>query len=404
MDENERSLRSKMQGVLQKQEDLLKTAEQEKRDLNSVEDAEYRRLNREHDRLQRELRSYLSDPRIAAQIGNEGEIRRRLLSDTDAPTAEERTGGRWGVTIEGRQIPILESRDRMTDCFPRPTDEAGLWSLGDYVRSNMGIRTATSVVSGPATVPTFIGSRIVDRVRAKARVIQAGSVTIPLEGKTNLCKIVSDPTVYQHTEGVADVQESLPVFAPVTLDPGTLVALVPLSMEIVQDSPNLDDALSVSISAAFASKLDTLCMATILADTDIAKSTVAEDPASWPGLMLAVKSMLGANMDLPSAVICGTGDYAARAAEIMAGGDSWLGAPSVLKNCKDLFTTSLTDGTAVMGDFARGFGIAVRQDLRVELVRWGKASSASHVLIATMRAQGYVLQSAALYKALKTVN
>jgi hypothetical protein len=68
-------------------------------------------------------------------------------------------------------------------------------------------------------------------------------------------------------EAIADVSESLPVFEPVGFDPGSLAALIPLSQEIVQDSPNLDAALQAAIAGAFALKLDQLSIAKILADT-----------------------------------------------------------------------------------------------------------------------------------------
>jgi hypothetical protein len=70
----------------------------------------------------------------------------------------------------------------------------------------------------------------------------------------------------------------------------------------------------------------------------------------------------------------------------------------------DLETSGMPGGTAILGDFARGFGIAVRHELRLELVRWGKPTYGSHVLVAFCRMAGYVLQPNHLYIAQSTVD
>jgi hypothetical protein len=49
----------------------------------------------------------------------------------------------------------------------------------------------------------------------------------------------------------------------------------------VQDSPNLDTVLRMVISTAFAQKLETLSLATVVADANIPASSVAQDPAEW---------------------------------------------------------------------------------------------------------------------------
>jgi len=77
--------------------------------------------------------------------------------------------------------------------------------------------------------------------------------------------------------------------------------------------------------------------------------------------------------------------------------------PPALAGMAELHTTSLTAGTALFGDFAAGCAVAMRQELRVEVVRHAKPTSASHLLVAHMRADGVVLQPGHLFKQLKTV-
>ena len=308
---------------------------------------------------------------------------------------------RFAVTVEGKRIPVLGKADKLATTFPAPSGEK--WSVGDFVKGSLGMKVNASVLErGTATVPQYVSAEIIDLVRAKARLIQAGALTIPIEGKTNLCRIDADPTVYQHTEAANDISESAPTLTPVALDPKALVALVPLSMELVQDSPNLDAALNMSLAGAFASKLDTLGLATILADGDIPTSASSEVTDTWAGTMSAVGSMLAADMDVPKACICVPADFIARASQLASTAGSWLGPPPVLANMLDLPTTSMTEGYAVLGDFS-GFGIAVRHDLRLEVIRFAKPTYASHVLVAYARMEGYVLQPNVLYNQVDTV-
>ena len=61
------------------------------------------------------------------------------------------------------------------------------------------------------------------------------------------------------------------------------------------------------------------------------------------------------------------------------------------------------DMEAIFGDFSRGVALVLRQELRLEVVRWGKPTYGSHLLAAYCRAQFYTLQGGALYRQLKTV-
>lgn len=322
------------------------------------------------------------------------------------PSQEESTGqlplGRFSTTVKGQKIQVLAKGDRLAASYPRHPEND--WSVADFVRGSMGLDVKDSVLErGVATVPTNVSAEIIDLIRAKARVIQAGALTIPIEGPSNLCRIDGEPTVHQHTEGQEDISESIPSLSPVEVNPKGLVALIPLSMELVSDSPNLDAALNIAIAGAFAGKLDTLALATLLADANIPDSVAGQATNTWAGIMAGVGSMMGLDMDVPTALICNPADYISRAGELSDTGGNWLGAPPILANMLDLPTTTMTAGYALLGDFAKGVGVAVRQELRLEVVRWAKSTTASHLLVAHARMQAYTLQPNALYRQLATV-
>jgi HK97 family phage major capsid protein len=309
----------------------------------------------------------------------------------------------FSVKVDGRIIPVLPKNESLAKYFPQNNNAA--FSLADFVRGAMGIKAvgATSVVSSPALVPEYVGSMIIDMIRAASQVVQSGAGTIPIVGPTNLARVTGDATVYQHTMGSEDISDSIPTIEPVSLDPKSLVAAIPLSVEVVADSPNLDSVLNLLLAKAFAAKLDNLCLATILADSSIGASATGQDPANWAGVISAVSTMLTANQGLPTAIIGNSADFITRAGQIAISAGTWLGKPPFLSAMVELPTTKVTAGTAILGNFFKGFAIAVRQEMTVEVVRWHQYKSASHVLVAHSRMDGVVLQPGHLFIQKKTV-
>lgn len=302
----------------------------------------------------------------------------------------------FSVKVGNEVLPALASSQKLAQFTPRGTDD-GDFSLGDFVKASLGlIRPNATLTGNGGLIPTSTSSQIIDDVRAASTVIAAGALTIPVGGPVNLCRVDGDPTVHQHVEGVADISESQPTFSPLLLEPRALVATIPISAELVQDSQNLDEALRAALAGAFGAKLDALCIAKILVDADIPLSTVSQDPATWQGVLAAVGSALQLDQRLPRAHISSAADFIARASQVASTAGNWLNRPEALKEMLELFTTRLTAGTAIFGDFT-GFGVAVRQDLRLELIRFQSPTSYSHLLVAHARVEGYVLQPKKLY-------
>ena len=303
-------------------------------------------------------------------------------------------------TADGRTLPVLSAKQNFSDI--NRADRDG-FSLSQFCKDAIFGSRETRAASGPALVPTGLASTLIDQVRRQTVVVAAGASTIAIEGPTVLARLTQDPTVYQHTEGATDISESDIVAVPVTLNPKTLAVLIPLTAELVGDSPNLDQILNTALTAAFAAKLDALCIATLLADVNIPKSLATQDPALWAKLLEAVSASLQLNMQLPTAHIGAPADMMARASQTASTSGVWLGAPPILSGMRELQTTGLTAGTAFFGNFAEAFAIAMRQDMRIEVVRHAKPTSASHLLVAHMRADGVVLQPGKLFKQLKTI-
>ena len=316
-------------------------------------------------------------------------------------TSKAQDRGSFSIKMtDGSIVPVLGKSLSCVDFYPKKQQHEEEFSIGEYAKNVM---LGTKAASSSALVPTYVSSQVIDNVRAQSTVVQAGAGTIIIDGPTNLAKVTGDPTVYEHTEGATDITESDITLVPVTLNPKALVALVPLTMEVVADSPNLDAVLNASLSAAFGAKLDALALATILADANIPTSASGQDPAIWLKCLEAVGAAMAVNQPLPESMICNTADFIARASQLASTAGSWLGKPPALANMAEYPTTNVTAGTAIYGGFSRGFAIALRQELRLEVVRFGKPTSASHVLVAHMRGAGVVLQPKRLFIQEKTV-
>ena len=301
------------------------------------------------------------------------------------------TGVQKFETINGKSVRYFGRDEMLAKAYGTASED---FSLADHVRS---VILGTKAASSTAVVPTGVSGSIIDRVRARTAVVEAGAGTIVIDGPMNAARLTGDPTVIEHTEAAADATESDITFSSIGLNPKTLIAQVPLTMELVADSPNLDDLLNVALAGAFGAKLDALAIALILADAGIPTSSASHATGTWAGTMLAITQALAANQELPTALIGNTADFAARASQLASTAGTWLGAPPVLAAMKDLYTTNIAAGFAIFGRFDQALAIALRQALTVEVIRYGKPGTASHLLVATMRAAPVVLQPGKLF-------
>jgi len=300
----------------------------------------------------------------------------------------------------GRTFPLIRAGERLAE---RVKSSEADFDLAEFVHANIAGRSTKAVASGPALVDSMLSNAIIDDVRAATTVIRAGAQTVMIDGPTVMGRIAGDPAVHQHTEGANDVTSSDVTLDSVTLDPKALVATVPLTGEVLADSPNLNQVLQTSLVGAFAAKLDALTLATILADTDVPESAAGQDPAIWAKVLEAVAAAMAADQPVPTGMITNTADFIARASQLASTAGSWLGKPPALAGMNEFPTTAIAAGFAIFGGFAESVLIAMRQQLRFEVVRWHDSGRYSHLLVAHMRADGVVYQPKRLFRMLKTV-
>lgn len=386
----------RLREIAQRQGAITEEARAELDKVDQAEtEAQIREIERQHDRLMREADILALERRQIEAGDTEPERRAHVGPDlavcADGALRHDDENRLVLHTRDGGEIRSILPGERVSD-----RHAADDFSVASFVRAEMGFGEQRAVVSGDSNVQTSLGARIIDMVRAQARVLQAGAQTILIDGPTNIARIISDPTFTAHAEGIEDLTESDLVAQAVELSPAAQVALVPLSEEVVADSSNLSAMLNQSLAGALATKLDRAAIDLILADGNVPKNTVARDPATWAGVAGAVGDALAVDQTIPPALIAHVADFTARSSET-DGNAAWLGAPPFLSTMRDLPTTAMTADRAVFGDFSRSLAIVTRSELRLEVIRFAKAASYSHLLVAHARIAPVVLQPGRLF-------
>ena len=80
--------------------------------------------------------------------------------------------------------------------------------------------------------------------------------------EVRILSVSSDPTSYWRPEGVA-VTASEPAFSAITLRAKTLAAVVPISIELAEDSSNAVPIIEQTIANEMAAKLDAVALSGI---------------------------------------------------------------------------------------------------------------------------------------------
>ncbi len=110
--------------------------------------------------------------------------------------------------------------------------------------------------SGGYSVPSPLASEFIDNLRANMVLSRAGARTVPMSSKTlQIARVASDPSVSWHIQN-ASVSASDPTLSAATLTAHTVVGLVKFSLELAQDSINIEQLLSRTLSQATAVAID----------------------------------------------------------------------------------------------------------------------------------------------------
>lgn len=138
-------------------------------------------------------------------------------------------------------------------------------------RRDLGI---TPDPSGGYTVPSTLSSEWIDLFRSAMVLSRAGARTVAMDTKTlTLARVTGDPTVTWHGENAA-LTATDPTFGAITLDAKTCVCLVKLSLELSQDSANIEQVLQSTITSAMGGAMDSAGLVGVTVDAAAAPAGI----------------------------------------------------------------------------------------------------------------------------------
>jgi HK97 family phage major capsid protein len=151
-----------------------------------------------------------------------------------------------------------------------------------------------------------LSTRFIDLARSASVVTRAGATTIPVpSNELHIAKLDTDPTAYWRPETGA-ITASKPTFGRITLRPKVVAAIVPVSVELLEDSANAGSAIETAIMGALGSALDTAALKGAGAASeplgvvnDGNCNTIASvgTPTTYANISAAVADILTANYD-----------------------------------------------------------------------------------------------------------
>lgn len=295
-------------------------------------------------------------------------------------------------------------------------------SVGTLVRSMVTGRGSEADIralgegtgsSGGFLVPEPLSRELIDLMRAKTRVIQAGARTVDMDAETlRIAGIASDPTPGWRLEG-AQIAESDPTFSQLEFRARWLGVLVRTSRELIEDSPNASEAIQQAVAGALAVEWDRAALfgsgtapepLGLTGTPNVFEVSMGTDGAALSGygeVLEGVSLTTGANAERPSAMIMAPRTRYSGFGALTASDGQPLVPPEVLRDIPMLDTSGVpideTQGASndasriILGDFSQMM-LGIRSDVRIEVMPQVFAKTHELAIIAWMRADVQVAQ------------
>jgi len=294
------------------------------------------------------------------------------------------------------------------------------YGFGDFIKAavcgtNRGdIKAALSEGSDSAggfSVPEVLLNQIIDSMRARQIAVRAGAMTVPLTSdNVRMLKIESDPKPTWRAENSL-IQESEPTFSAVTFEPKSLAVLVKVSRELLEDSLNINEALTLAFAGSMAEALDRAVMFGSgmnneplgLINQGIPEITMGDNGGEIVGyqriLDLLETFQSNDNWDSPSAMIMHPRTWRAIEGLVNNEGDPMRAPESIYVVPKHISTNmpidetqgSATNASSILiGDWQKLL-IGIRSQMRVEILRETFGDRLQYGFIAHLRADAQVM-------------
>jgi len=239
-------------------------------------------------------------------------------SDRYAGATVGRGGLRFRDLHTGSVVRALARDEKLTapagldDVSPGNLIRAWVTGRHDFLSdAEQRIHNAATVGTddgGGYLAPEGLSTRFVDLAREASVCVRAGAETLPMmTSELHIAELTGDPTAAWRAETQA-ITASTPTFGRITLRPKVLAALVPVSIELLEDAPNAGQIIEAALQSVLGAKLDQACLLGSGAGSEPrgvknhpSANTVASvgAPADYTDLSGAIRQILDANYNGP---------------------------------------------------------------------------------------------------------
>lgn len=231
-------------------------AEAERRNLTQEEQEKFEKLMSDIHRLNNEIRLFEAG-------ANEDWLRRStgVQAAGDSPMSY--------INQEGREVRFLTPPQRLADVVGSVSEPfdigkairgkiTGDWKDADFERRVLSEGLDTS---GGFLLPVPVSAEFIDLARNQSVAIQAGARTVPMETNTlNLARLDSDPRAVWRQENAEITEDDFMAFSKITFTARTLGAFCRMSIELLEDAPNVGTIVRNGITQGLALELDRVVM------------------------------------------------------------------------------------------------------------------------------------------------
>ncbi len=237
---------------------IREAAEKENRTLTAAERREFDTLEEEVGDLKQRLDDATRLNSVDA-LSQRTDIGSRIIDGAGSHGLEDRDR-RWLLRPEERMIDFVRS-DLPDGILPSELNLGrafrGLvlkdWKGAEAERRAMGEGTGAL---GGVLLPTTLSGTIIDLARNKARCVQAGALTLPMETpEVTIAKVVTEPTPYWVAEN-EEITESDATFTPIKLVAVAVACLCRVSLQLIEDVQSFTGTLEEMIASALALEVD----------------------------------------------------------------------------------------------------------------------------------------------------
>lgn len=414
----------KLKELREKRASIIQKAEQSLRELNA-KPADFPAEHRA--KLEKDIDDALNEAdRLKAEIESAERRERtdKALQDLDQPTrrrvvqvADDADEPRDAIIFRnpdtGERLRAFRPNESIADDFYRRHGgrEHDRLSISQVCRAlALGPKNEREVralsegtdSAGGYTVPTITSPEFIDRMRAQSVVIRAGALTVPLQTMTTkIARLATDPAVTWTSEAPS-LAETSPTFEAVTFTARMASAgPVKCSIELLEDSLNLEDVLMQAFAKAMAAELDRVALVgsgtppepkgVVNVANVKAASNVGGPLANYSSLLSLYSAIISADAPRPTAAIMSP-NALIQYAKLLDSTNQPMQRPELIRDLQFLDTTNVpvnlgspVETEVILGYFPMMM-IGVRSEISIQVLKERYADANQVAFIARMRA------------------